>query len=78
MPEKNVKNVCFSCVHQVECAEWGLKHERFGIWGGLSEYDRKRIRKKKNIIVETIPVEVFLAQTFPRLGDSKYQGDSTT
>ena len=73
-----VKNICGRCEHQIECAEWGLKHERFGIWGGLSELQRRAIRKQRNISVEMIPVEVFLAKTFPRLGDSKYQGDSTT
>jgi len=43
------KRICQSCPHQAECAEWGIKKEIFGIWGGLLPIDRKRIRKAKNI-----------------------------
>jgi hypothetical protein len=43
------KTICGKCVHRTECAEWGIKNERFGIWGGLSENARTRIRNEKNI-----------------------------
>jgi hypothetical protein len=45
------KSICNNCIHKAECAEWGIKFERFGIWGGLSAYDRKQIRKKRNIVL---------------------------
>jgi WhiB family redox-sensing transcriptional regulator len=38
--------VCLSCDVRVECLEYALANdERFGIWGGLSERERRRIKK---------------------------------
>jgi WhiB family redox-sensing transcriptional regulator len=45
------RSICHNCIHQSECAEWGIHNERYGIWGGLSEFQRKQIRKQRNIIV---------------------------
>ena len=46
------KSICRQCPHQTECAEWGIQKEDFGVWGGLSELDRRLIRRKKNIILK--------------------------
>lgn len=48
---KIAKGICNQCTHRIECAEWGIKYERFGIWGGLTELDRKTIRRKLKIVV---------------------------
>jgi WhiB family redox-sensing transcriptional regulator len=45
------KSICGRCVHKVECAQWGISNERFGIWGGLTEFERNQLRKRKNIQV---------------------------
>ncbi len=45
--------ICKSCKHQLECAAWAIKHEAHGIWGGLTPSQRKKIRKQKNIIIDT-------------------------
>lgn len=45
------KSICGRCVHKVECAQWGIDNERFGIWGGLTEFERNQLRKRKNIQV---------------------------
>tara|TARA_B100000214_G_C23937828_1_gene614050 strand:- start:709 stop:864 length:156 start_codon:yes stop_codon:yes gene_type:complete len=34
------------------CAEHGIHHEAFGIWGGLTTKDRREIRRKRNIILD--------------------------
>lgn len=47
-------SICNSCVHKTECQQWGLKHEKHGIWGGLNENERKPIRRRLNIIVEEL------------------------
>jgi hypothetical protein len=44
--------ICHSCVHQTDCAEWGIRKERWGVWGGLTPTDRNRIRKNKNITLD--------------------------
>ena len=45
-------SICKQCPHQAECAEWGIQNERFGIWGGVTERQRRFIRRKRNIILE--------------------------
>lgn len=46
------RSICDQCVHQSECAEWGINNERYGIWGGLSEFQRKQIRRQRNIVIK--------------------------
>jgi WhiB family redox-sensing transcriptional regulator len=39
--------VCLSCEVRSECLEYALAHdERFGIWGGLSERERRRLKRR--------------------------------
>ena len=43
---REAKKVCLSCEVRAECLEYALTHdERFGIWGGLSERERRRLRR---------------------------------
>lgn len=43
---REAKKVCLACEVRVDCLDWALeKDERFGIWGGLSERERRRLRK---------------------------------
>lgn len=38
------KKICAGCPVRTECADWAFEHgEETGIWGGLSQYDRRRI-----------------------------------
>jgi hypothetical protein len=45
------KRICGNCRHQIECAEWGIQKERFGIWGGLLASERKKIRRKRGVVL---------------------------
>ena len=41
---KEAKRVCLSCSVRADCLEYALTHvERFGIWGGTSERERRKI-----------------------------------
>lgn len=43
------KAVCAQCEVRLDCLEYALGGERtFGIWGGLSVGERKRLRKTRN------------------------------
>ena len=43
---RDAKKVCASCDVKVECLEYALANdERFGIWGGLSERERRRLKR---------------------------------
>ena len=44
---REAKRVCRSCAVRAECLEFALDgDERFGIWGGLSERERRRLRRR--------------------------------
>ena len=45
---KEAKSVCKGCVVREDCLEYALANgEKFGIWGGLSERERRRIRRQR-------------------------------
>jgi hypothetical protein len=48
------KRLCANCVHIDDCAEWGIHHETFGVWGGLSPKELSNIRSQKRIPLRTI------------------------
>lgn len=42
------KQICAACQVRVECLEYAVtRGEKFGIWGGLSERERRKIRKQR-------------------------------
>ena len=42
------KRICSSCEVRVECLEYSLdNNEQFGVWGGLGENDRRRLRRRR-------------------------------
>ena len=44
---REAKRICNSCEVRAECLEYALGHdERFGIWGGLSERERRRLKRR--------------------------------
>jgi WhiB family redox-sensing transcriptional regulator len=45
---REAKRVCTGCDVRAECLEFALANdERFGIWGGLSERERRRLRLQR-------------------------------
>jgi len=58
---RKVLQLCKSCKHKIECAEWGIHKERWGIWGGLSPNERHNIRRSRrrfgnnSIEIELLP-----------------------
>jgi WhiB family redox-sensing transcriptional regulator len=44
---REAKRVCTTCPVRTECLEYALaSDERFGIWGGLSERERRRLKRR--------------------------------
>lgn len=42
--EREVKKVCRTCPVVMQCRQWALdKHEEAGVWGALTEKDRRAI-----------------------------------
>ncbi len=47
---RRAKAICRACDVRVECLEFAIANgEKFGIWGGLSERERRRIRRERLI-----------------------------
>ena len=43
---REAKRICVGCEVKGECLEYALgQDERFGIWGGLSERERRRLKR---------------------------------
>lgn len=43
---REAKRICMGCEVRDECLDYALAHdERFGIWGGLSERERRRLKR---------------------------------
>ena len=43
---REAKRICQACAVRDECLEYALLNdERFGIWGGLSERERRRLKR---------------------------------
>jgi WhiB family redox-sensing transcriptional regulator len=44
---REAKRVCLSCEVRVECLGYASANdERFGVWGGLSERERRRVARR--------------------------------
>ena len=44
---RDAKRICTSCEVKAQCLDYALQNdERFGIWGGLSERERRKLRKR--------------------------------
>ena len=45
---REAKEVCRGCVVRLHCLEYALVNgEKFGIWGGLSERERRKLRRQR-------------------------------
>lgn len=63
---REAKEVCRGCVVSEDCLEFALANgEKFGIWGGMSERERRRIRRHRALERDAEVIEV---DTAVRLG----------
>lgn len=45
---REAKEVCRGCIVKSDCLEYALANgEKFGIWGGLSERERRKVRRSR-------------------------------
>ncbi len=54
-PQREAKIVCNGCPVKAECLDYAIKNgEKFGIWGGMSERERRRIRDTRAVARQAI------------------------
>ncbi len=50
---RKAKAICGACTVKGECLEFAITQgERFGIWGGLSERERRKIRRQRSLVAK--------------------------
>jgi WhiB family transcriptional regulator, redox-sensing transcriptional regulator len=42
---RHAKRICQVCDVRAECLEYALVHDESGIWGGMSERERRRLKR---------------------------------
>ena len=56
---REAKEVCRACVVREECLEYAIVNgEKFGIWGGMSERERRRVRRARGLTRVREPLTV--------------------
>jgi WhiB family redox-sensing transcriptional regulator len=52
---REAKEVCRGCVVREDCLEFAIANgEKFGIWGGMSERERRRVRRARVLAARSI------------------------
>ena len=50
---RQAKGICRECVVREDCLEFAItSSEKFGIWGGMSERERRKIRRERQIAAQ--------------------------
>jgi WhiB family redox-sensing transcriptional regulator len=42
---REAKKICATCVVRQQCLAHGMKHDEYGIWGGLTANERRMARR---------------------------------
>lgn len=48
----DLREFCSTCPLLVECAEYAIRHEQHGFWGGTTPNERRNIRKSRGIMLD--------------------------
>jgi WhiB family redox-sensing transcriptional regulator len=50
---RQAKSICRECTVREECLEFAIvSSEKFGIWGAMSERERRKIRRERQITIK--------------------------
>ena len=51
---RKAKAICNACDVKLECLDFAIvQGEKFGIWGGMSERERRRVRRQRTVARKT-------------------------
>lgn len=52
---RDAKRVCQACPIRSQCLEYAFAHdERWGIWGGTSPRERRKLKKRADVMAESV------------------------
>ena len=56
---RTAKGICQACAVREHCLEFAITNgEKFGIWGGLSERERRKIRRERQLAAQREAAQV--------------------
>lgn len=56
---KKAKKTCMACPVRRQCLEYALEHDiRFGVWGGLSDIERRKLKRSTRLRGKAEPVQL--------------------
>jgi WhiB family redox-sensing transcriptional regulator len=50
---QQAKEVCDACDVKNECLNHALKHQEFGVWGGMTANERRVLRRRQRSLANT-------------------------
>lgn len=52
---RKAKAICAECEVRQECLDYAIEiGEKFGIWGGMSERERRRVRRERQVAARRV------------------------
>lgn len=58
--ERAAREICYRCPVNVECLDWALDNEEYGMWGGVAARDRARMRRNaKRPLKQTVVLPIW-------------------
>ena len=52
---RKAKTICGECQVRADCLDFAIEiGEKFGIWGGMSERERRKVRRERQIAVRRV------------------------
>jgi WhiB family transcriptional regulator, redox-sensing transcriptional regulator len=52
---RKAKSICGECQVRAECLDFAIEiGEKFGIWGGMSERERRKVRRERQIAARRV------------------------
>lgn len=51
--QREAMNLCQQCPQMNRCREYALHYEQYGIWGGMTERQRRALRRELGIVLQT-------------------------
>ena len=51
---EKAREICQGCPVQIECLQYGIEHDEYGVWGGKTENERQFLRRAA--LVQAVPL----------------------
>lgn len=51
---REAKKICASCVVRQQCLAHAMKHDEYGVWGGLTANERRKARRAQKSTLRVV------------------------